>query len=260
MSVAATAAQSSNSVLNSYLQQQAQNANAATASANNSGTTSGSSSATSATGIGANFNTFLKILTTQLTHQDPTAATDTNQFTQELVQFAGVEQQINTNGSLTQLVNMQKGTKGLSAALGYIGGYVEAPANGQISLQNGKANFAYNLPSAVKSAIFNVTDSTGKTVTTLSGATTAGLQRVSWDGTDSNGNQLPDGAYKIQLAATQVDGTPLTVTDIRALGLVTSVQSNSDGTTSLSFGNGMSVLDSTVDAVYASSSLPKASA
>ena len=51
-----------------------------------------------------NFNTFLTLLTTQLKNQDPTAPLDSNQFTQQLVQMTGVEQQLNANTLLKQVV------------------------------------------------------------------------------------------------------------------------------------------------------------
>ena len=52
-------------------------------------TTTGS---TASTGLADNFQTFLTLLTTQLQNQNPLDPLDTNQFTQQLVQFAGVEQ------------------------------------------------------------------------------------------------------------------------------------------------------------------------
>ena len=56
--------------------------------------------------LSGNFSDFLNMLMTQLQNQDPTSPLDTNQFTSELVQFSGVEQQINTNNSLTQLIQL----------------------------------------------------------------------------------------------------------------------------------------------------------
>ena len=76
--------------------------NAAPAAAPSTTATSSTTSAlgsTANTQLAGNFNEFLQLLTTQLQHQDPTSPLDPNQFTQELVQFASVEQQINTNTS-----------------------------------------------------------------------------------------------------------------------------------------------------------------
>ena len=97
-------------------------------------------------GVTGNFNTFLKILTTQLQNQDPTSPMDTNQFTQELVEFSGVEQQLNTNSLLQQLVTAS-GAGGVKSLLGYVGQFVEAPANNQLLIQGGQADLSYTLAS-----------------------------------------------------------------------------------------------------------------
>src|SRR5690348_11216972 len=75
--------------------------------------TSGTASATASQTnlnktIAGNFNTFLQLLTTQLKNQNPLDPLDTNQFTQQLVQFASVEQQISMNTQLQTLVALQQ--------------------------------------------------------------------------------------------------------------------------------------------------------
>src|SRR3982075_4425230 len=102
---------------------------AATGTANHivSGTTplptssTGSSlTSTAGTTLAGNFQTFLTLLTTQLQNQNPLSPLDTNQFTQQLVQFAGVEQQLKTNEELTSLVTLQQ-TAQSTQALGFVG-------------------------------------------------------------------------------------------------------------------------------------------
>src|SRR5512140_1915262 len=70
--------------------------------------------------LASNFSTFLTLLTTQLKNQNPLDPLDTNQFTQQLVQFAGVEQQLKTNSELTTLVALQQ-TAQTTQALGFVG-------------------------------------------------------------------------------------------------------------------------------------------
>ena len=83
--------------------------------------TSSSSSAASAAGSNAtqqlagNFDTFLQLLTTQLQNQNPLDPLDTNQFTQQLVEFASVEQQVNMNTNLQTLISMQQTSEATSA-------------------------------------------------------------------------------------------------------------------------------------------------
>lgn len=262
MTTAATAATSTNSIMQSYLTQQAQNVaadQASTASAAASGTSS-LASATSASSIGSNFNTFINILTTQLKNQDPTSATDPNQFTQELVQFAGVEQQLNTNNDLQTLISLQKNSSGTSAALSYMGQYVEAPTtSGQMALQNGSAEIGYTLPTTASAATITVRDSSGNVVTTLSGPTTQGLNYLSWNGQNSGGTQMANGAYSFSISATDAtSGTAESISDMRVLGQVTGITTDSTGANDLSIGPGISVGASTVDSLYgtAASDLP----
>src|SRR6516164_5239612 len=70
--------------------------------------------------IAGNFQSFLQLLTTQLQNQNPLDPLDTNQFTQQLVEFAGVQQQLNTNDSLQTLVTLQQTTEA-TQALGFVG-------------------------------------------------------------------------------------------------------------------------------------------
>src|ERR1700680_868208 len=81
----------------------------ATSSAASAGSTTG------AAGIAGNFNTFLSLLTTQLKNQNPLSPLDTNQFTQQLVEFASVEQQVNMNTNLQTLISMQQTSASLQA-------------------------------------------------------------------------------------------------------------------------------------------------
>ncbi len=93
--------------------------------------------------LAGNFNEFLQLLTTQLQHQDPTSPLDPNQFTQELVQFSSVEQQINTNKSLTTMIALQQ-TQQAASALQFIGATV-AVSGTTAQLANGQANWSYSV-------------------------------------------------------------------------------------------------------------------
>src|ERR1700744_2071092 len=106
----------------------------ANSSSNSSG--SGLGSSTDQT-IAGNFQTFLSLLTTQLQNQNPLSPLDTNQFTQQLVEFAGVEQQLKTNDSLATLVTLQQTTEN-SQALEYVGKTAVVSGN-TTALSNGSA-------------------------------------------------------------------------------------------------------------------------
>src|SRR5437870_4415051 len=86
--------------------------------------------------LAENFDTFLSLLTTQLKNQDPLSPLDSNQFTQQLTQMTGVEQQLLTNDLLKQLVS-NTGT-GVATAVSLIGKQVRA-SSADAALANGKA-------------------------------------------------------------------------------------------------------------------------
>src|SRR5262249_25107311 len=79
--------------------------------------------------LSSDFNNFLTLLTTQLKNQDPLAPMDSTQFTQQLVAFTGVEQQINSNKKLDQLIALNQGDQ-MTSAVNFIGTQVEAVSTG----------------------------------------------------------------------------------------------------------------------------------
>ncbi len=237
----AIAGSDSSVLLQGYIDQlKTQTAEAKANAANNT--------STSLSKVTGDFNTFLKILTTQLQNQDPLNATDTNQFTQELVQFSGVEQQINTNAKLDLLIKAFN-SNGITPYLNYVGKTVEVPANGELVVQGGVANFTYTLPYAAQNVTITVTDSVGNAIATMGGPKAAGVNRVSWDGIDSFGAQRADGAYKLRIVATDATGKAIGTSGVNVIALVSSVQTDSDGMTTLSLG-AKSVQPTDITAVY----------
>lgn len=183
-------------------------------------------SSTALSSLSSNFGDFLNLLMTQLKNQDPTSPMDTNQFTSELVQFAGVEQQINTNTSLTQLIQLtQAGEVMQSSAM--VGRQVTVTAN-QLALQNGQAtlNFTGTAGQSVAVGIYNAA---GAKIRDASLVARQGSNSWTWDGTDNAGNQMPDGAYTVAVEGATASGTaalPFTVT-----GTATGVQKGANSMT-----------------------------
>jgi flagellar basal-body rod modification protein FlgD len=170
--------------------------------------------------LAGNFDTFLKLLTTQLQNQDPLSPMDSNQFTQQLVAFSGVEQQINTNDNLQSLIALSMSQQA-SSAVNYIGHSV-VMTSGKGSLENGNVDWTYNLAAPSAGTTLTVTDASGKVVYSGAGDTAQGNNDFSWNGQDSSGNQLPDGQYTLSVAATASDGSAITST-IASKAIVTAV-------------------------------------
>ena len=97
------------------------------------------------TEIASNFTTFLQLLTTQLKNQNPLDPLDTNQFTQQLVQFAQVEQQMKSNDQLSSLVSLEKSAQA-TTALAYVGATVVVDGS-TAQLTGGTATGASTSPS-----------------------------------------------------------------------------------------------------------------
>jgi flagellar basal-body rod modification protein FlgD len=186
--------------------------------------TASSNTDSAAAQLSGNFDTFLTLLTTQLQNQDPMNPMDSNQFTQELVQFSGVEQQINTNDNLKTLISLQQGNAG-TAASSYLGKTVTV-TNGQADLQNGEADWSYALGSSAAATTLTVTNSAGQVVYTAPGETAEGQHDFSWNGEDNNGKQLPDGAYTLAVNATDSTGAAVS-SAIASEGVVNEVNMTS---------------------------------
>ena len=197
---------------------------AAAAATQSTGTTSTSKNPLSQ--LSGNFQDFLGMLMTQLKNQDPTSPLDTNQFTSELVQFSGVEQQINTNASLTQLISLTQSGQMLQGS-SMVGKQVQFTSE-QMPLQNASGSLSFTAV-ADGTAQITISDSTGSTLVSSTVATTAGNNTFTWNGKDANGNQLADGAYKVAVTNGGA-ALPFTVS-----GTVTGVVNNS-GTLNLQLG------------------------
>ena len=168
---------------------------AATATAPAAATPATAGQGTSPLGsLSSNFNNFLSLLMTQLKNQDPTSPLDTNQFTSQLVQFSSVEQQINTNTSLTQLIQLTQASE-ITQSSAILGKQITVQSN-QIALQNGAGSLRFITPAPANVSI-SVLDAASRKVrdVTMNGA--QGMNAWNWDGKDNNGRTVPDGAYTV---------------------------------------------------------------
>jgi flagellar basal-body rod modification protein FlgD len=166
-----------------------------------------------------NFDNFLKLLTTQLQNQNPLDPLDTNQFTQQLVEFAGVQEQLNTNDSLATLVSLEQ-TAQSTQALTFVGKTAMVKGN-TAALTNSSATWNLNLPNNSNVNI-TIANSSGQTVYSATVPMSAGNQAFTWNGQGSDGTQWPDGQYTLTATAADGSGNPVAVaTQIQ--GVVSSV-------------------------------------
>ncbi|RZJ80718.1 MAG: flagellar hook assembly protein FlgD, partial [Brevundimonas sp.] len=161
---------------------------------------------TGGTMLASNFETFLSLLTSQLKNQDPLSPVDSNQFTAQLTQMAGVEQQLLTNDLLTSLLSAQQGA-GLTGAANYIGKEATAVWSAN-KVEDGKATWSYELGEDAKAAKLQVLDSAGKVVWTGDATELKqGVHDFTWDGKTTAGGQVADGGvYTLKITATDTAG------------------------------------------------------
>lgn len=193
-----------------------------TPSTSSSGSTTNSSS--SSTGINSqtiagNFQTFLTLLTTQLQNQDPTNPLDTNQFTQQLVEFAQVEQQINSNTQLSTLVSLQQQTQA-TQVLNFVGDTVTVNSNAA-QLTNSQTSWTFSSPQPA-TATLNISNSSGQVVYSGTMTMQTGANTFNWNGQGNNGTQWPDGTYTMSVTAQSASGQSVGVAT-QVTGVVNSV-------------------------------------
>ena len=170
--------------------------------------------------IAGNFQSFLQLLTTQLQNQNPLDPLDTNQFTQQLVEFAGVQQQLNTNSSLATLVSLQQ-TAQSTQALTFVG-KTATVSGSTTTMTNSQASWNLDIPSNCTMTV-TISNGSGQTVFTGNYSATAGNgQPFTWNGKGNDGTQWPDGQYKLTATAQDSSGNNVAVsTDVE--GVVSSV-------------------------------------
>lgn len=171
--------------------------------------------------ISSDFETFLKMLTAQLRHQDPLNPLESNDFAVQLATFSGVEQQVLTNELLTGMAG--GGAAGLQAS--WIG--LEALSPAPARFDGAPLSLQFEPQPDAASAALVVTDEAGLEV----GRERAdpGEGRITWAGTDATGAPLPAGRYAFSLRATSADGVE-TAVPVLTYARVTELRPDPSGT------------------------------
>lgn len=194
--------------------------------------------------LASNFETFLTLLTSQLKNQDPLSPVDSNQFTAQLTQMAGVEQQLLTNDLLKGLLAAQGGG-GLAGAANYIGKDATA-AWSATKFTDGEATWSYELASNAASASLQVLDGAGKVVWAGEAPDRkTGLHDFTWDGKATSGNNGQDGqVYSLRVVAKDAAGGAIDA-QVLTRGRITGVEMY-DGEPYLTVGNSILPLSTVI--------------
>ena len=181
-------------------------------SASSAATQTASTSSAGAS-LAETFDSFLTLLTTQLKNQDPISPMDTTEFTNQLVNFTNVEQQIATNTKLDELIALQS-ENGLATAMDFIGKQVDIQ-DGVFSFSGDPVPLTYELSRDASALTIEIVNERGAVMFSGTGSGSAGRQTFEWDGRTNAGGTAPDGAYQIRVSASSINGDAF---DVPAFG------------------------------------------
>ncbi len=163
--------------------------------------------------LAEDFTQFLTLLTTQLQNQDPLSPLDSNEFTNQLVQFSQVEQGINTNSKLDDLLSLQLNGAATSA-LGYVGLDVEY-VSAEIAHEQGEdSTIRYSLDGNASVSKINIFDESGQLIQSVDAEKGVGAHTFEWNGRDLLNNEMPTGTYVVRVDSLDVDEDPVNTTTV----------------------------------------------
>lgn len=144
--------------------------------------------------ISTDFDTFLKMLTTQLENQDPLNPVDSADYAVQLATFSGVEQQTRTNQLLEALTG-QFGVSGLSQLAGWVG--KEARSSAPVLFDGAPVSVTYAPNIQADRTVLVVKNAAGEVVSRETVPVSAAPYQ--WLGANAAGDPLPDGVYALSL-------------------------------------------------------------
>lgn len=159
---------------------------------------------------------FLKLMTTQMTHQDPSSPMTNGDFITQMAQFGTVSGIQSLQTSFASFASSITDSQALQAT-SLVGRQVSAPGTQGLLAVGGTITGDVNLSASSPDVKVQVIDATGSVVQTIDlGAQATGSVPFSWDGTNSKGVMASPGVYKIAASATIAGNNTALVTDINS--------------------------------------------
>ncbi|WP_084580093.1 flagellar hook assembly protein FlgD [Sphingomonas azotifigens] len=170
----------------------------------------------------ADYNLFLKLLTTQMQNQDPLSPMDSTQYTQQLVQYSQVEQSISQTKTLNSILSSLN-MASLTSSSSMIGQPVQLDSDQAGLSATTPAQWEWSATNAITGLTATVLDAKGTKVDTFKTTVSGKTGQFSWDGTTSTGKKVDPGLYQLQLTGTTDAGAKITTT-AKVIGKVDDVQ------------------------------------
>ena len=168
-------------------------------------------------------DSFMKLLVTQLSNQDPMSPSDPTQFVSQLAQFTSLEQLVGLNEGLNILAMTQAAATS-AQMVSYVGKEVTVSDSSLfVTGDDDTVAMSFELPERASSVEVTITDESGEVVRTVDlGSRMAGPVHKSIDAVDKHGNPLPPGTYTYEVTAKGPDGETIDVQE-HSTGFVESV-------------------------------------
>lgn len=183
------------------------------------GASAAQNTAPASTSLTSDFQTFLKLMTTQLQYQDPLNPVDSTQYLSQLASFSAVEQQTQTNKLLASIqgsFNML----GMAQVASWVGS--EARAAMPALVDSGEQiTLAPQIADGSDQAVMLVRDAEGKLVSRVDIPVNA--KSYDWTPMDATGAVLPDGLYTLTIENYQ-DGAQTSTTGVELYARIVEVQ------------------------------------
>lgn len=190
----------------------------------------------------SDFDTFLKMLTAQARNQDPLEPIDSTEYAAQLAQFSMVEQQVQTNDTLTALVERMSATSMASLA-GWVG--MEARAATPVAFDGAPITVSPDPAPLADRAVLVVRDAAGREVQRADIPTVAGP--IQWAGVGDDGNPVANGVYNFAVESYR-DGQLVLTEPAEVYGRIVEAQMQ-DGETVLILQGGLAILSASVTAL-----------
>ena len=192
--------------------------------------------------ISSDFQTFLQMLTAQMTNQDPLNPIDSSDYAVQLATFSSVEQQVKTNDLLTNLIAQMTDT-GITQLAGWVG--MEARTSAPVHFNGSPLTLTPRTSTLADQAWLVVRNAQGDEVARDQIGLTG--ENVTWAGVDTAGRPFAEGVYSFELE-NHAEGTQLGTTPVENYSNVIEAQ-NFDGAMVLVLEGGVQVRSSDVTAL-----------
>ncbi|MFT6024917.1 MAG: flagellar basal-body rod modification protein FlgD [Ascidiaceihabitans sp.] len=158
--------------------------------------------------ISSDFETFLKMMTTQAKYQDPLEPIDSSEYAAQLAQFSMVEQQVKSNELLSGLA-VQMGAGNMASMAGWIG--MDALTTAPAYFDGAPVTVEPNPLAAADQMVLVVFDEAGQEVQRTSMAVSA--EPIEWAGVQDDGTPFESGLYSFSIESRSngelMDSTPI---------------------------------------------------